>query len=70
MPVDERPPIPYVPELDDPNWKPVYGEIEFDCAHWGMCIGGVCIGGVCSREMYSSELSSGMTTEAVFVTVL
>ena len=35
MPMEERPPIPYVPELDDPAWKPVYGEIEFDCPHWG-----------------------------------
>ena len=26
FPADERPPIPYVPELDDPAWKPVYGE--------------------------------------------
>jgi len=25
FPADERPPIPYVPELDDPTWKPVYG---------------------------------------------
>ena len=25
FPVDERPPIPYVPELDDSTWKPVYG---------------------------------------------
>ena len=28
FPADERPPIPYVPELDDPTWKPVYGEIK------------------------------------------
>ena len=27
FPADERPPIPYVPELDDPTWKPVYGEV-------------------------------------------
>lgn len=33
---DERPPIPWAKELDDPNWKPVYGEIEFDCGHWGV----------------------------------
>lgn len=25
FPADERPPIPYVPELDDPTWRPVYG---------------------------------------------
>jgi hypothetical protein len=34
FPKDERPPIPYVPELEDPSWKPVYGSIEFDCNHW------------------------------------
>ena len=28
FPVDERPPIPYVPELDDPTWKPVYGMLH------------------------------------------
>lgn len=36
FPADERPPIPYVPELDDPKWKPVYGEIEFNCNHWSV----------------------------------
>lgn len=36
LPPDERPPIPYTPELDDPRWKAVYGEIEFDCPHWGV----------------------------------
>jgi phenylpropionate dioxygenase-like ring-hydroxylating dioxygenase large terminal subunit len=36
LPADERPPIPYVPELDDPAWKPVYGSIEFDCNHWSV----------------------------------
>lgn len=25
-----------MPELDDPTWRPVYGEIEFDCNHWGV----------------------------------
>lgn len=30
FPADERPPIPYVSELDDPTWKPVYG--EFVCS--------------------------------------
>jgi len=33
LPADARPPIPYVPELEDPKWKAVYGEIEFDCNH-------------------------------------
>ena len=36
LPVDERPPIPFVPELEDPSWKAVYGEIEFECDHWGV----------------------------------
>ena len=27
LPADERPPIPYVPELDDPTWRPVYGQL-------------------------------------------
>ena len=36
LPEDERPPIPYVPELDDPTWRPVYGEIVFDCPHWSV----------------------------------
>lgn len=36
LPEEERPPIPYVPELEDPEWRPVYGEIEFDCNHWGV----------------------------------
>lgn len=33
VPRDLRPPIPAanVPELEDPSWKAVYGEIEFDC---------------------------------------
>ena len=34
LPEEERPPIPYVPELDDPTWQPVYGDIEFECNHW------------------------------------
>ncbi|KAG7675182.1 hypothetical protein Ndes2526B_g08041 [Nannochloris sp. 'desiccata'] len=33
LPRDARPPIPCVPELEDPEWKAVYGEIEFDCSH-------------------------------------
>jgi nitrite reductase/ring-hydroxylating ferredoxin subunit len=33
LPADERPPIPHVPELDDPAWKAVYGEFEFECNH-------------------------------------
>ena len=36
LPEDERLPIPYVPELEDPNWRPVYGEIEFNCPHWSV----------------------------------
>jgi phenylpropionate dioxygenase-like ring-hydroxylating dioxygenase large terminal subunit len=36
LPKDERPPIPFVPELEDPSWKPVYGEIEFACNHWSV----------------------------------
>lgn len=36
MPEDERPPIPMVPELEDPNWKAVYGDITFDCNHWSV----------------------------------
>jgi phenylpropionate dioxygenase-like ring-hydroxylating dioxygenase large terminal subunit len=36
LPEDERPPIPYAPELDDPAWRPVYGEIEFECNHWSV----------------------------------
>ncbi|EFJ51327.1 hypothetical protein VOLCADRAFT_88044 [Volvox carteri f. nagariensis] len=36
LPADERPPIPVVPELEDPNWRPVYGELEFDCPHWSV----------------------------------
>ena len=33
LPAAERPPIPVVPELADPAWKAVYGEIEFECGH-------------------------------------
>ena len=36
LPPAERPPIPSVPELADPSWKAVYGEIEFNCDHWGV----------------------------------
>jgi phenylpropionate dioxygenase-like ring-hydroxylating dioxygenase large terminal subunit len=36
LPIDERPPIPIVPELEDSTWKPVYGEIEFNCNHWSV----------------------------------
>ncbi|KAL4451408.1 hypothetical protein ABPG77_009480 [Micractinium sp. CCAP 211/92] len=36
LPAEERPPIPYVPELDDPSWRAVYEEIEFDCGHFGV----------------------------------
>lgn len=34
LPDDARPPIPWVQELDDKEWKAVYGEIEFDCSHF------------------------------------
>ncbi|KAF6263226.1 hypothetical protein COO60DRAFT_1267627 [Scenedesmus sp. NREL 46B-D3] len=36
LPADERPPIPFTPELEDPTWRAVYGEIEFECGHWGV----------------------------------
>ncbi|KAL4420675.1 hypothetical protein ABPG75_010331 [Micractinium tetrahymenae] len=36
LPAEERPHIPYVPELDDPEWRAVYEEIEFDCGHFGV----------------------------------
>lgn len=34
VPEDARPPIPYTPELDDPSWKAVYAEVEFNINHW------------------------------------
>ena len=34
FPVDERPPIPYAPELDDPTWKPVYGKRHVCSIRW------------------------------------
>ncbi len=34
VPPEERPPIPYTPELDDPSWKAVYAEVEFNINHW------------------------------------
>eukprot|EP00210_Caulerpa_lentillifera_P009418 g8979.t1 len=36
LPVEERPPIPYTPEFDHPNWRASYSEIEFDCGHWAV----------------------------------
>ncbi|KAL6774148.1 hypothetical protein ACKKBG_A23935 [Auxenochlorella protothecoides x Auxenochlorella symbiontica] len=36
MPVNERPPIPYIPELDDGGWRAVYEEMEFECNHFGV----------------------------------
>lgn len=36
MPVEERPPIPMCAELEDPNWKAVYGELEFNCNHFSV----------------------------------
>lgn len=31
LPADERPPIPLVPELEDPNWRAVYGRFGEVC---------------------------------------
>lgn len=38
LPSNERPPIPWCEELshEDNGWKAVYGEMEFDCPHWGV----------------------------------
>eukprot|EP00878_Enallax_costatus_P003488 GHUV01003701.1.p1 GENE.GHUV01003701.1~~GHUV01003701.1.p1 ORF type:complete len:521 (+),score=199.28 GHUV01003701.1:1499-3061(+) len=36
LPKEERPPIPFTPELEDSKWRAVYGEIEFDAGHWGV----------------------------------
>ncbi|KAF5827662.1 hypothetical protein DUNSADRAFT_275 [Dunaliella salina] len=36
LPPDERPPIPFIPELEDPSWQAVYGEIEFDAPWWSV----------------------------------
>ncbi|KAF5837114.1 hypothetical protein DUNSADRAFT_4837 [Dunaliella salina] len=36
LPPEERPPIPFVPELEDPRWQPVFGELEFDAPHWSV----------------------------------
>ena len=36
LPAEERPPIPFTPELEAPGWHAVYGEIEFDCGHWAV----------------------------------
>lgn len=36
LPADARPPIPFTPELEDPEWQAVYEEIEFDCGHFGV----------------------------------
>jgi phenylpropionate dioxygenase-like ring-hydroxylating dioxygenase large terminal subunit len=36
LPADARPPIPVIPELEDPTWKPVFEEIEFDANHFGV----------------------------------
>lgn len=33
LPADARPPIPICEELEDPNWRAVYGELEFDAEH-------------------------------------
>jgi len=36
MPPEERPPIPFVPELEDPGWQPVFGELAFNAPHWSV----------------------------------
>ncbi|GIL48718.1 hypothetical protein Vafri_5168 [Volvox africanus] len=36
LPREERPPLPLAPELEDPNWRAVYGEVEFDSPHWSV----------------------------------
>ncbi len=38
MPAAERPPLPssFCPELFDPAWQPVYGEMEFSAPHWSV----------------------------------
>lgn len=36
LPAEARPPIPHIPELEHPEWKPVYEEMEFDCNHFGV----------------------------------
>ena len=33
MPELERPPIPWCPELDSPDWHASYGEFEFNAGH-------------------------------------
>lgn len=34
LPMQERPPIPMTPQLEDDAWHPVYGEFTFDAPHW------------------------------------
>lgn len=38
LPEDLRPPLPasFVPELEREGWHAAYGEMEFDCGHWGV----------------------------------
>lgn len=31
-----KPPIPDIPELHDPKWRPAYGSIDFDCNHFSV----------------------------------
>jgi len=38
---DERPPIPFVPELEDPTWKATYEEIEFEGPHFSVLENGI-----------------------------
>ena len=30
------PPIPAIPELDDPNWSGTWGEMQFDCGYMAL----------------------------------
>ena len=36
LPVDARPPIPFTPELEDPSFKAVYEEMEFEANHFAV----------------------------------
>jgi len=35
-PPERRPPLPLIPELEDPDWEAVYGEFTFDAPHTGV----------------------------------
>lgn len=36
IPPEECPPIPYIEELDHPEWKAVYEEMTFECNHFAV----------------------------------